>query len=121
MDKQKIWNAVDKVVDYASDNKEKLIAAGSVIYCGYKAMDRITGKMARIKRANEDRYHREYEVYDRSAGLYLQLRRPMTSYEQYEYSMRTRRGESPAKILSEFGLLDRRKSKRKVNSKLWRL
>ena len=119
MDTQKLWNGIDKMIDYADENKEKLLIAGSMIFGGYKMAEKLTRNVGRVKRANEDRYHREREVYDRSAGVYLQLSRPMTSAEQYEYSMRVRQGDSPAMILADMGLLDNRK--RRVSNRKWHL
>lgn len=119
MDTQKLWNGIDKAIDYADANKEKLLIAGSMIFGGYKMAEKLTRNVGRVKRVNEDRYHREREVYDRSAGVYLQLSRPMTSSEQYEYSTRVRRGDLPAMILAEMGLLDNRR--KRVSNNRWRL
>lgn len=119
MDTQKLWNAIDKAVDYADANKEKLFVAGSMIFGGYKMAEKLTRNVGRVKRAKEDRYHREREIYDRSTGVYLQLSRPMTSVEQYEYSMRVRKGDAPAMILAEMGLLDNRR--KRVSNNRWRL
>lgn len=105
MDLQKVWNGIDKAIDYADANKEKLIFAGTLVFGGYKAIEKLTGNIARYKRAKEDRYHREREIYDRSSGMYLKLNRPMTDREQYEFSYRKSRGERPAYILADMGLL----------------
>ena len=120
MDLQKVWNGIDKLVDYTDEHKEQLIVVGSLIFGGYKAVEKITGNIARAKRAKEDRYHREREVYDRSAGVYLKLNRPMTYEEQYEYSLRTRHGESPAKVLADMGLLSRNRSYDRYTKKIFR-
>ena len=105
MDLQKVWNGIDKAIDYADENKEKLVVVGSLIFGGYKAVEKLTNNISRYKRAKEDRFHREREVYDRSSGVYLRLKRPMSGREQYEFSYRKGRGESTANILADMGLL----------------
>ena len=112
MNTQGLWDKLDKAVDYVDANKDKILLGASVIFGVYKGTERLTRNIARTKKVKEDRYHRDYEVYDRSSGMYLQLRRPMTAAEQYEYSFRKKHGESPVEILSDMGLLGRRKGRR---------
>ncbi len=111
MDMQFLWDGIDKLVDKVDENKDKIVKAAAVIFVAGKSVEKISRNYSRSKRAKEDRYHREQEIYDRTTGMYIQLRRPMTSQEQYEYSVRLRKGEQPIYILRSLGLLkeDRRR------------
>lgn len=105
MDMQFLWDGIDKLVDKVDENKDKIVKAAAVIFVAGKSAEKISRNYSRSKRAKEDRYHREQEIYDRTTGMYIQLRRPMTSQEQYEYSVRLRKGEQPIYILRDLGLL----------------
>jgi len=117
MDMQFLWDKIDKLVDLADENKEKVLTAAAIIFAGGKCVEKISRNYSRSKRVKEDRFHREREIYDRTTGMYIQLRRPMTSSEQYEYSVRLRKGEQPIHILGDLGLL---KGKVAKDIRTWR-
>ena len=123
MDMQFLWDGIDKLVDKVDENKDKIVKAAAVIFVGGKSVEKISRNYSGSKRAKEDRYHREQEIYDRTTGMYIQLRRPMTSQEQYEYSVRLRKGEQPIYILRDLGLLKENRGRQRQMSdykRTWR-
>ena len=92
---------VNKVVEFAKENKEFVIGAASVAVLAVKEGHKT---IRDIRRTLEER-SRKRRIYDHSSGKWIPLLREMTPYEHIEYDMRKKNGESASKILYDMGLL----------------
>ena len=103
--KEKVKNLFGRVVDYVSTHKTEIIGAALL----GTTMISEANKVARnVNAARNTRYERDKHsrmVYDRSSGVYLNLRRTMSPTEKVEYSIRSHDGERPVDILKDMGLL----------------
>lgn len=81
--------------------EEILVIAPGVIALTKKLVKEVN----RTKRLNEDKFHRERTVYNRSSGSFIELKRKLTAKEQLELDRRKRNGESVAQILFDMGVI----------------
>lgn len=102
---EKVKKFADGVLTTVDEHKEgiAMIAAGAL--AGQKFLKEVMRNRTTNKRIKEERRHRDLEVYDRSAGCYIQLKRKMTGDELVEYAIRCRNGESKTAILRDMGLI----------------
>lgn len=102
--KSKAKDKKDKFVNWVKDDPRKALAIGSVIVVGGKKLyDGI--KHIQPTQAELDRRWHETHIYDRSTGMYYEIRRPMTANESILFSQRKARGELTGDILMSMKLL----------------
>ena len=102
--KSKAKDKKDKFVNWVKDDPRKLIAIGSVVVVGgkklYEGIKHIQPTQAELDR----RWH-ETHIYDRSIGMYYEIKRPMSANESILFSQRKARGELTGDILMSMRLL----------------
>ena len=100
--KEKIRNKINKVQNWANNNKEMILifgpAALGLTTAGVKAVSR------HMSQRTEKKLKENY-CYDRSLGHYWKLRRELTKSEWVEIDKRKSNGERLADILDELKVL----------------
>jgi len=66
----------------------------------------VCNTVGRQRVIRQERYNKERYIYDRSLGMYLHTRRPLTNRDFERISARRRNGERLADILYDMGILD---------------
>ena len=82
-----------------NDKEMVLFIAPGVVY--------IVRRLAKLKDGAKEDHHRNCEIFDRSLGMWHDLRRPMTAKEKAAFAKRRADGESVLSILTSMGLLRR--------------
>lgn len=102
--KSKAKDKKDKFVNWVKDDPRKILAIGSVVVVGGKKLyDGI--KHIQPTQAELDRRWHETHIYDRSTGMYYEIKRPMSANEAMMFSQRKARGELTGDILMSMRLL----------------
>ena len=96
---------VQKAKDWVYNNKEFLMVATPIaigaIAEGRKVVSQVSTNVNRRKEQN----HRDYDVWDPSAGVQIHCKRKLSNADRIEISMRRANGESTAYILKDMGLI----------------
>lgn len=104
--KEKWAKRVKRTVEFVNDNKEVITVCVSGAIFAYRIVGKASNTYVRNKRINEERRHRDLEIYDHSTGMYLQLKRPMKADEVVYFTKRCKEGLEPkAMILRDMNLL----------------
>ena len=97
---------VEKIFNKLNDNKEVAAAVFTGILTVCKVGSVIHKNHVNHKKVTEERRHRDLEIYDHAAGMYLKLKRKMTPDEVVYFQRRLKEGNEPkAVILREMNLL----------------
>lgn len=91
---------------WAMENKELAIAACPVIVSVVRGGTIIVSDMMRRGNIKKAETLKTRFIYDRSAGHYWKLKKPLTQRQWMEISRRKDSGESMANILSSMRILD---------------
>ena len=103
--KRKVTDTAINIYDWAKDNKEEAIALGSVVTAVGAGLAKQANRHDRNKKLKKEQELKDLYVYDRSAGMYLKLRRPLTNFEKLELDRRHHSGESVTHILMSLRVL----------------
>lgn len=106
---KKVYNGIktktEKIIDAVVKHPiATIIVAGTVTSSVAKLMT----SYAQVKNAGtkqQEINRGKLEYYDRKRDLYYSLRRPMTNYENIEFSRRRRDGEDAGEILEDMNLI----------------
>lgn len=91
--------------DWAENNKELALALIPVGIVAIKETGKLISSIDRKIDLRKEQDLKELEVYDHSLGMYHKLKRPMTSSEKIELSIRVKNGEPKVAVLRDMGLL----------------
>ena len=96
---------VQKAKDWIANNKEFLIVAVPIgigaVAEGRKVISQASTNANRRKEQN----HRDYDVWDPSAGVQIHCKRKLSNSDRIEISIRRANGESTPRILKDMGLI----------------
>lgn len=106
---KKVYNGIktktEKIIDAVVKHPIATIAG---VVAAAEAISKILNGYAGVKRASvqqQELNKGKFEYYDRKRDLYYSLRRPMTNYENIEFSRRRRDGEDAGEILEDMNLI----------------
>ena len=103
--KTKVKFAVKDTIDWCVENKEIVIASAPVVAVGAKGLTKLVGNIARNRNIKAEEEIKKLYVYDRRNGMYLKLRKPLTTAQKSEIDRRKRDGESLTQILTSMRML----------------
>lgn len=104
--KDKAWQKTQAAVRWVENNPEAvgfILTAGTIAAGGIKKICNTIGRQSALR---QERYNKERYIYDRSLGMYLHTRRPLTNRDFERISIRRRNGERLSDILYTMGILD---------------
>ena len=104
--KDKAWQKTKAAVRWIEENPEAvgfILTAGTIAAGGIKKVCSTIGRQNALR---QERYNKERYIYDRSLGMYLHTRRPLTNRDFERISVRRKNGERLADILYSMGILD---------------
>lgn len=104
--KDKAWQKTKAAVRWIEENPEAvgfILTAGTIAAGGIKKVCNTIGRQSTLR---QERYNKERYIYDRSLGMYLHTRRPLTNRDFERISVRRKKGERLADILYSMGILD---------------
>lgn len=98
------WNSFK---NWVREKPQEAAVIGSVIVVTLDKLVRLIKKWKSIQptQAELDRHWHETHIYDRSNGMYYEIKRPMTANEAMIFSHRKARGELTGDILMSMKLL----------------
>lgn len=91
--------------DWVANNKEFLVVAVPIgigaVAEGRKVVSHIGSRIDRKKEQD----HRDYDVWDPSAGVHIRCKKRLSNADRIEFSMRHSNGEATVDILKDMGLI----------------
>ena len=105
--KHKVWTKWNSFKTWVREKPREAAVLGSVIVVGLDKLFHLIKKWKSIQptQAELDRRWHETHIYDRSNGMYYEIKRPMTPSEAMIFSHRKARGELTGDILMSMKLL----------------
>lgn len=103
--KTKGLNMLYNAETWISSHREDLFWMVPLATAGVKGVSRITSAAIRNHAVNKEIYNRERQIYDRSLGRYVTLKRPLTDSEAFLIESRRRNGEGLTTILYSMNLI----------------
>lgn len=105
--KHKAWTKKEKFVNWVKEKPQEAAVLGSVVLVAGDKIVHVIKKWKSIQptQAELDRRWHETHIYDRSQGMYYEIKRPMTANEAMIFSHRKARGELTGDILLSMKLL----------------
>ena len=96
---------MQKAKDWAANNKEFLIIAVPVGVSAIAEGRKVISQVSTNANRRKEQDHRDYDVWDPSAGVQIRCKRKLSNADRIEISMRRANGESTAYILKDMGLI----------------
>lgn len=96
---------VQKAKDWIVNNKEFLIVATPIAIGAVAESRKVISQIGTNANRRKEQNHRDYDVWDPSAGIHIHCKRKMTNAERIEFSRRHANGESTVYILQDMGLI----------------
>ena len=110
--KEKYEKIFDKIIDVTNNtfnfirsNSDVIIPLIPVIAVGLNGMFKVVNSKIISKRSNKDVRFKQTNMYDRSLGYYIRLKKPLNNKELMEISNRRINGESLIDILQSMNLI----------------
>lgn len=105
--KYKTKDKIDGAIRWVKEKPEQAAIVGSVVIVGADKLFKGIKKLKELQptQAELDRRWHETHIYDRSQGMYYEIKRPMSTTEAMTFSHRKARGELTGDILMSMKLL----------------
>lgn len=97
--------AVQNALAWAVENKELVIAAIPLATIGANGINKTVNAITRSRAAKAEEAVKKLYVYDRRNGMYLKLRKTLTSAQKSEIDRRRQNGETLTQILTSMRML----------------
>ena len=96
---------VQQAKDWIINNKEFLIVATPIAIGAIAESRKVISQVSTDTNRRKEQQHRDYDVWDPSAGVQIRCKRKLSNADRIEISMRRANGESTAYILKDMGLI----------------
>ncbi len=103
--KEWFYNKLNDISCWVKNNKEAIAIVAPAICVGAKGIVYIGKQVSRNRILNKERRLKELFVYDHSLGKYLELKKPLKSYQMKTILSRRENGEHLSTILYDMNLL----------------
>ncbi len=91
--------------DWIANNKEFLMVATPIFIGAIAEGRKVISQVSTDTNRRKEQNHRDYDVWDPSAGVQIHCKRKLSNADRIEISMRRANGESTAYILRDMGLI----------------
>lgn len=94
-----------KFTDWVSNNQEMIMIATPLAIGAIAEGRKVFQQVSTTANKKKEQDHRDYDVWDPSAGVHLRCKRKLTNADRIEFSYRHSKGEATVDILRDMGLL----------------
>lgn len=95
----------NQLKDWVANNREFLIVATPIAIGAVAEARKVVSQVSTNVNKKKEQDHRNYDVWDPSAGVHIRCKRKLSNADRIEFSMRHANGEKTVDILRDMNLL----------------